>query len=205
MREMRVAPCAMILVILRSTLVMCTCLLLGACATPSTNYLPELTFRHLAPISLEVASIKMVSLGIQRTETPHVGYRFPIPPEKALKKWAEDRLQLAGNKGTARFTILEAQVTETKLRTNKKMTDLFKKEVSERYDATVKARLEILDDQGNSLALVNSQANWSQTVREDTTLADRRRIWLEMIEKLMGRFNTEMEITIQRYMTKFLL
>ena len=119
--------------------------------------------------------------------------------------WAEDRLQLAGNKGIARFTILEAQVKETKLRTNKKMTDLFKKEVSERYDATVKARLEILDDLGNSLAVVTSQANWSQTVREDTTLTDRRRIWLEMIEKLMGRFNTEMEMTIQRYMTKYLL
>ena len=205
MREVCVAPCAMNLASLYTTLLMSTILLLGACATPSTNHLPELTFKHLAPISLEVANIKMVSQSVQSVETSDVGYRFPLSPEKALNKWAEDRLQLAGNKGTARFTILEAKVTETKLGTNKKVTDLFRQEASERYDALVEARLEILDDGGIALAVATSRANWSQTVREDTTLADRRRIWLEMIEKLMGRFNTEMEVAIQRYMTDFLL
>ena len=55
------------------------------------------------------------------------------------------------------------------------------------------------------MGAANSSASWSQTVREDTSLTERRRIWFSMIEKLMARFNDNMEEQIQRYLKKFIV
>ena len=159
----------------------------------------------MKPISLGVVKIELASLSNSDKDPTTLGHRFPISPHSALKKWALHRLQLAGNFGTARFIIIKANVTETRLNRDKTITGLFKQEASERYDASVEARLEILDKQGILLAAANSRASWSQTVREDTSLTERRRIWFSMIEKLMARFNDNMEEQIQRYLKKFIV
>lgn len=181
-------------------------ILLGACvAGTPTESTPQMTFRHLAPIALQVVDIQMVTNAPIRTQPPHVAHKFPVTPSHALIRWAEDRLQIAGNSRTARFTILQADVTETKLKVDKNLSGLFKKEQSERYDAVIEASLEIFDDRGIRRAKVTSKANWSRTVREDASLADRRRVWFVIVEKLMNEFNSKMESNIQRHMTEFLL
>ena len=188
----------------RLILITLVTLFLAACAAPSER-LPDLTFKHLPPISLQVADIQIASQTSHGTEPPNVGHRFPVPPERALTQWARDRLQLAGTRHTARFTILRADATETKLKKDEKLTGLFKQQASERYDTAVEARLEIIDDRGVQRGQVTASANWNQTIREDATLADRRRIWLELVEKLMTQFNAEMERNIQRFMTEWVL
>ena len=177
---------------------------LSACASPS-SHLPQLTFKHLPPITLQVGDIQFPSLVQNGTQAPNVGHRFPLSPEQALTQWAQDRLQLRGTRGTARFTILQADAIETKLKKDEKLTGLFKKQASEQYDTAVKARLEIIDDRGVQRAQVTASATWQQNIREDASLADRRRIWLELVEKLIGRFNSEMDRSIQRFMTEYVL
>ena len=145
--------------ILNLVLVTALVLVSGACTTIPNNDLPELTFRHLKPISLGVVKIELTSISNSEKNSETLVNRFPISPHTALKKWALHRLQLAGNSGTARFIIIKANVTETRLNRDKTITGLFKQEPSERYDATVEARLEILDKQGSLLAAVNSSAN----------------------------------------------
>ena len=191
--------------ILNLVLVTALVLVSGACTTIPNNDLPELTFRHLKPISLGVVKIELTSISNSEKNSETLVNRFPISPHTALKKWALHRLQLAGNAGTARFIIIKANVTETKLNRDKTITGLFKQEASERYDASVEGRLEILDKQGSLIGAANSSASWSQTVREDTSLTERRRIWFSMIEKLMARFNDNMEEQIQRYLKKFIV
>ena len=190
---------------LNSVIIIALFVLLGACTAVPDHSLPELTFKHLEPISLRVAKIQMTSQTDNNTEPPNVGHRFPISPREAVKRWALDRLHIAGNNGTARFSILKANVTETRLKTDKSFKGLFKQEASERYDAIVEARLDILDDNGIVIAEVISRATWTQTVREDTTLADRRRIWFGLIEKLMGAFNDKMEEEMRRYLSKLIV
>ena len=172
---------------------------LSACASPS-NLLPQLTFKHLPPIKLQVADIQITSLLQSDTQAPNVGHRFPLSPEQALTMWAQDRLRIGGKRGTARFTILQADAIETKLKKDEKLTGLFKKQASEQYDTAVKARREIIDDRGVQRAQVTASATWQQNIREDASLADRRRIWLELVEKLIGRFSSEMDRGIQRFM-----
>ena len=179
---------------------------LSACANPSpSSHLPQLTFVHLPPITLQVGDIQITSLVQNGTQAPNVGHRFPLSPKQALIQWAQDRLQLRGTRGTARFTILQADATEKKLRKDEKLTGLFKQQASEQYYTAVKARLEIIDDRGVQRAQVTASAAWQQNIREDASLADRRRIWLELVEKLMGRFNGEIDRGIQRFMTEYVL
>ena len=179
-------------------------LILPAC-TSTSGHLPDLTFKHLAPITLRVSEVQITSVVRNSTQSPNVGHRFPMSPEQALKRWAQDRLQVTGARGIARFTILHAEATEKKLTKDETLTGLFKQQASEQYDSTVKARLEIIDSRGIKRAQVTAGATWRQNIREDTSLADRRRIWLELVEKLITRFNSEMERSIQRFMTEYML
>ena len=184
---------------LRRLLITLITVVLSACASPN-NHLPQLTFKHLPPIKLQVADIQITSMLQSDTQAPNVGHRFPLSPEQALTMWAQDRLRIGGKRGTARFTILQADAIETKLKKDEKLTGLFKKQASEQYDTAVKARLEIIDDRGVQRAQVTASATWQQNIREDASLADRRRIWLELVEKLIGRFSSEMDRGIQRFM-----
>ena len=118
-------------------------------------------------------------------------------------RWVKDRFRLSGKRGMARFTILRADATETKLKKDEKLTGLFKQQASEQYNTTVKARLEIIDTKGIQRARFTASANWRQNIREDTSLIDRRRIWLELTEKLMNQFNREMDQGIQRFMAEY--
>ena len=82
---------------------------------------------------------------------------------------------------------------------------MFKQQASEQYNTIVKARLEIFDNRGFRSAQVTASATWQQNIREDASLLDRRRIWLELVEKLIGRFNSEMDRSIQRFMPAYVL
>ncbi len=177
---------------------------LAGCQTPAEPEQPQLTFGHLPKINLSVTDIQIVNNSAQSVQAPHVAHRFPVPPVQALIRWAEDRLQSAGGAGTAKFTILKAYAVETKLKTDENLTGLFKKEISEKYDATAEASLEIFDAQGVRRAIVIAGSDWTRTIREDATLAERKQIWFEIVEKLMERFNTEMEKSVRNHMSAHL-
>jgi hypothetical protein len=177
---------------------------LAGCQTTSTPKLPEMTFRHLPPIALRVTEIKIVSETKHGIDAPHVGHQFPTPPEKAIKRWSEDRLQIAGGPGIARFTIIEADAVEKNLRVDTGVTGVFKKQQSEQYTVTVEARLDIIDRRGGATAFATANATHSKTVREDISLHDRRQIWFELVEKLMAEFDKTMEVQIRRNLGGYL-
>ncbi|MAF49678.1 MAG: hypothetical protein QGH73_09275 [Rhodospirillales bacterium] len=178
----------------------------GGCATESPFVeFPDITFRHMPVINLRVVDIQIDNKVPRNVLAPHVGHKFPVPPVKALRRWGEDRLQAAGSKGTARFTILEADAIETPLAIDQGVRATFTKEQSERYVVTVSASLEIFDENGIRRAFVKAKTERRRTVAEDITLTERRKVWFEITEKLMAEFNAEMERNIQRYMTEFAL
>ncbi len=181
-------------------------LMLAGCAqTPPSPKFPEMTFRHLAPLSLQVADIQLVSETEHGIDAPHVGHRFPTPPEKALKRWAEDRLQVAGSSNTARFIIIVADAVEDRLKVDTGVTGVFKRQQSEQYTVNVEARLEILDRRGVRKAFASANATRSTTVGEDISLDGRHQQWFELVEKLMAEFDKTMEIQIRKSLTEFLL
>jgi hypothetical protein len=173
--------------------------LLAACSTEQAQPLPELTFAHQPLLKLNVASLDVVSSYKASTTPPHVERKFPIPPEEALIRWAQDRLRALGRSESARYTVINAAVTEEPLATTQGLVGVFKNEPSVRYTATVEAQLEIFDDTGRRVQLVSASATRSRSLVEGAKPEERERLWFELTEALMKDFDKEMEKAIRRY------
>lgn len=179
---------------------------LGACDTPpKRSTFPELTFQHLAPIRLDVARIEVVEAYPASTEDARVEQQFPTPPGVAAAHWARDRLQAAGPDGTARFTVLEASVTQVPLPRTTGITGVVTIDQSDRYDAVLKVRLELVNRNGMQTGQISAEARESATAAEDLSLNDRERLWFEMTKRLMDRLNAELEKQIGAHLAGFLL
>jgi hypothetical protein len=179
--------------------------LLAACSTEKAQPLPELTFAHQPPLKLNVASLDVVSSYKAPMKPPHVEHEFPTPPEVALKRWAEDRLRAMGRSESARYTVINAAVTEEPLATTQGILGAFKNEPSVRYTATVEAQLEIFDDTGRRVQLVSASATRSRSLVEGAKPEERERLWFDLTEALMKDFDKEMEKAIRQYAAPWLL
>lgn len=179
---------------------------LAGCSSPPTNKeFAEMTFRHLPQIQLLANDIKVEANMLSPGAGENVAFQFPTPPETALRNWARDRLVARGSGtsgATATFTIIRAEATSQPLKTDTGFTGLFKQELGNRYDARVEATLTIRDRTGRS-GNVEARAQHSSTVREDSTLVERRKVMYDLTEKLMAEFNAEMERNIRSYLRDF--
>jgi hypothetical protein len=176
---------------------------LAACETPvQTQMLPGLTFAHLAPIKLDVAKIDVVVRYQPNLRAPNVEHLFPTPPSKALKQWVKDRLRAVGGSGVARLVIINASAVETPLAQKKGFTATFTKQQSQRYDATVEARLEISSSLGRGTT--SAHATRFTTVREDITINKRERIWFDLTEALARDFDAAMEKNMRQHLGRWI-
>ncbi len=177
---------------------------LTACETPPPVLsFPELTYGHLGRIRLDVATLDVVSEYRSPMAKPHVEHLFPVPPEKALRQWAADRLKPEGLEGTARFVITDARVTETDLKKDRTLKGKFTIQQTERYRAVIEATLEIETAQGRGRAA--TRVSRSITVPEDASLNDREQEWFKLIEAVMTDFNGEMDRQIRRHLVNWLM
>ncbi|MCH7935984.1 MAG: hypothetical protein IH994_02695 [Proteobacteria bacterium] len=173
---------------------------LAACETPVPEQsLPELTFAHLKPIKLNVATIEVVSHYKQPLKPPNVEHLFPTPPLRALRRWAGDRLKAVGKSGSARLIIKKASAVETVLKKKTGFTATFTKQQSQRYDLSVEATLEIFAD-GRPRGRASAHATRFSTVREDASINTRQRLWFDLTEALVRDFDVEMENNIRRHL-----
>ncbi len=167
--------------------------------------LPEITFAHRPPLTLNVAAVETVSTHAASSDPARIEDRLPTPPEAALRRWAADRLRATGPSGLARFTITDASVTETRLPMTGGVVGLFRDDQAERYDAAAEATLELFDDLGTRLAFAQARAVRSRSLREGATLDERDRLRFELVESLMRAFDEEMEKAARRYLGPWLL
>jgi hypothetical protein len=181
-------------------------LLLAACQTlaPKQKF-PDLTYAHLGALNLNVAALDVVSDYRAPLKKPNVEHLFPTRPEQALERWARDRLKAGGKRGSARFIITRAAVTETSLKLKTGITGAFTTDQAERYDAVIEASLEILGPGGIRKAFASARVIRSRTVPEGISLNDREKMWFSLIESLMKDFNTEMENNIRQNLGGHLL
>src|ERR1700686_1871954 len=87
---------------------------LTACNTPPTREpFPKLTYGHLPPYRLAVASVDGVDEYPPRLTPPNVEQNFPISPAATAEQWGHDRLQAIGGSRHAVYTVLRADAVET--------------------------------------------------------------------------------------------
>lgn len=179
--------------------------LVTACETaiPDRTF-ADITFANHPQFKLNIGSIEVVSKYKPPMKEPNVEHRFPIPPLKALRQWANDRLLAKGPAGAARFTIIGASALETPLTMEKGMKSLFIYQQSHEYKVSVEAMLELFDGGGARLGYATAAASRSATVGEDATLNQREMLWHAMTEKVMNSFNETLETNIRKHLGPWL-
>lgn len=181
--------------------------LLGGCqSAPPQPRFPELTYAHLGAMRLDVARIEIADEYQEPLRPPNVDHLFSTPPERAMRRWATDRLAASGTPDRyARFVIQDAKVIETDLPRTRGVRGAFTTDQTQRYDLTLKAAIEIREERGNfQTGFATASTSRSRTVAEDISVNDRERVWFEMLEQAMNELNAELDRQIRTNMTRFL-
>lgn len=174
-------------------------LVVAACETPpSQNDFAEITFRHLPEIKLNVSEIVYESDYQAPKAAPNVDHIFPIPPERAMKNWVDDRLRAVGPANKAVFILKDASVVEEELESKGGVTGAFTTEQSARYTARMVIEMNIVDSFGNTLSTLNARTERSTTTAEDISLREREKIWFKLTEDVMRDLDQQLEPTIRR-------
>jgi len=172
---------------------------LAGCASPAPERPPEITFAHLPPLGLQVRAIEVVSVYQNVATPPNVETKMPAP-SSVMQRWAHERLRANGGSATARFSVLNAPVTEEPLPKQQGFVGAFTVEPAYRYTITVDGQLEILDDGGQRLAVASARVTQSGTLAEGVTPDERQAFWARLTRSAMDAFNTQMERAIYQYM-----
>jgi len=167
---------------------------LSACmqSTVPVQNLPDITFKHLAPVQLNVAKIEIVDQSSAGMAGEHVEHLFPTSPKKAISNWVRDRLNANGTSGLARVTINDASALEEKLKKKTGIKGVFTNDQSERYTTNIDLRLDLFDDSSNLVGYSSAKASRYTTLAEDMSLLEREKAWFELVEKMMADFDEAM-------------
>ena len=160
---------------------------LAACASaPPPPRFPDISFKGEPPILLDVARVELVSTFQPNFAPPEVEHEMPVPPQRALENLCKDRLQAISpaSQRVARFTIVDAKVTETELPRKEGLKADFTTQIGQGYNGQVEIRLDIYDENGIVVRTATARAARSRTVPEDITPNDRDRVWYEMSDEL---------------------
>jgi len=180
---------------------------IGLAACPPPPALPtyaEITFSHLPPIEVNVAEIRIEVPYQEPLAAPHVGESFPVPPTRAARRWAEDRLRAVGDRGVLVITIREAGAVETELEQAGGLTGAFTKQQAQKYEATVSMLAEATDPVGPRVGNSSVTVRRSVTVREDADINEREDTWYKLTQDVMADLNTAMEAEMRRSLASFL-
>jgi hypothetical protein len=182
-------------------------LTLAACTTPPPqSRFPEITFKHLSPIQLDVREVVVTDEYKAPGIPPNVEHLFPVRPATAAMAWGRDRLVAAGRTGrTLRYIVRDASATETPLKTKKGLTGVLTDDQSERYELRIAVELQIVGDDGRTEGTVNAQVERSTTVPEDSKLSEREKVWFKLTEDAMKELDAQLDKTIKSVFFQFVL
>ncbi len=180
--------------------------LLAGCGTSApTSRFPELTYRHLGPLTLDVARIELATRYIPPLKPPNVEHRAPVALYAAIRRWAGQRLKAAGRRNVANLIILDASIREVPLPVKGGLKGFFTSQQSARYDGRAAVLLEIRDGGGRQLAFVTARATRSMTVAEGASMAQREKVWFALTEDLVLDINRRLEVEARRYLRAYLV
>ncbi|MCW9034668.1 MAG: hypothetical protein OQJ97_10660 [Rhodospirillales bacterium] len=176
-------------------------LTVSACQTAPPPQMPTLSYSHLPALNLAVSQVEIGSEYKAPMIAPNKEHTLATSPSMAFTQWVNDRVRTQGQGGMAKFVVEEASVIETALNRTKGVKGLFTKDQAERYNGTLKGRVEIYNSSGKKLGYATASATRSQTVGEGINLNERERILFELVEALVADFGTALEKNMRSYLT----
>src|SRR5262249_30664158 len=139
--------------------------LASACDTPpNRREFATLTFQDRPSIRLDVAQIEIVQAYKAPGQAPNVDHLFPQKPVDVATAWGRDVLRAVGQRGMATYTVLDASATETRLPRSTGVSQMFRKEQSDRYDLRIAVQLQVNNPLLRATGGAQATASRSQTV-----------------------------------------
>jgi hypothetical protein len=182
--------------------------LLGACqaSPPSVPQFDDIRFTG-RPLKIEAAGLEVRDEYKPSFQPPQVEHLFPVTPARAAANWARDRLVPAdpASQRRIRATILDAGVKETSLKKSEGLRATFTTEQSERYDARVEMRVDLVGARGFAERTVTARAERSRTVPENITPNDRDKVFYELTKQVMEALDVELERQLRDNFVPYLL
>ncbi|EKV32475.1 Acyl-CoA synthetase [Caenispirillum salinarum AK4] len=191
-------------------LVLAGVLALAACTTPEpVPEFKDLRFTNKGAITFRADEKVILSDFEPSFQTPFVEHLMPLPPERALRTWAEDRLAVTGTGGAAdgslrtlRFVIRDASVREERLETEEGIRGFLTDQQAWKYTAHVVAEVQVLSDR-DVLATASTEAYRSKTLGEKASLNEREEMWYALVTALMQDFDAAMAQNIRTHLNDF--
>lgn len=176
--------------ILILTFISCTFLLI-ACDIPVVQKrFDHFTWAGSDPFVFQANSISFRSEFIERFDYPRVEHLFPVSITDSLLQWGKDRIKIRkGSGGKVEYIVLEARATETPLKTEKGVKDLFYKDREFRYDLFAVVKINVKDKLGVEKTLVAKIEKWGVTL-EGLSLIEREEAWYQLTEELLQRLDS---------------
>ena len=172
--------------------------------TVSGKPLAELTYDHIQPLYVSASNIDVIDNYNPSADPQDVSSRFPTPPDIAVRRWAERRLQPGVGTGTLRFVIdsvtahKSAQGPENSLQrwTGQGATSTYKVVMKISMSKQTDARIGNSNHAFTVTRSVTIPDNWSIAQREAEMQTFVETIVAAVDEAVMGVLRTESLITV---------
>ena len=178
-------------------------LLLAGCETnvPARSF-PDIGFLHKTPYKLDVATIEVDKQAPAAPETGSIVHELPVTVDAVAEKWAHQRLVAVGTNGSAVVKIEKASMVEENLKKTGGLRGVFTTDQTQRYTADLEISLSLSNEHGKGM--VRASARKIRTIAEDATLAEREKLWFDMVETLAREVDDEMDRQIGGHLQEFL-
>ncbi|HSK38967.1 MAG TPA: hypothetical protein VK943_04295, partial [Arenibaculum sp.] len=149
---------------------------------------------QFAPLTFDVARIDVVDR--RETDTSdriHADLQAPTPPERAVRRWVEDRLRAGGTSGTLTVVIEDASIIETPLPGTPGLRGTLTTEQTTRFDGRIAVELVVDKRERRYQGFTKATSTRSTTLAENASLYQRDATLLKLVRDMMDDMNYRLE------------
>lgn len=173
---------------------------LSACMTaPLDNGQPDMSFAQMQPIGLNVAKIEVFDEYRQPATGNYIEQEFNLPPAAAARRLIESKLVANGTRQVLRVFIDDASVLREDLKVREDLMGNFTRETSEKYRGRVALRFELVNEEAPDIIVghANVISDRTSSLMENTSLAERDRVYMALTEGLMNDLYAGFQTTVR--------
>jgi hypothetical protein len=177
-----------------------TVILLAACTdAPPASVPPDLNFANLQPIQVNAASVDVVDNYKPPLQDPNIEHTFRLPTYVAAERLLRHQLVAAGTEHTLRAIIEDASVIRSELPQDKGFMSYFTSQQTERLQAKVLVRFELVDPKAPDIVLGHAEvvARREKTLTEGMSPAERDQAYFNLTEDTMDEVNDGLKSIVQ--------
>lgn len=161
----------------------------SACSTAipaDTRPQQELSFTQITPYHVQAARIDIESTYVPGSDPKDVASDFPVAPDVAVRRYAENRLQVAGTSGGLKFIIEDARIHYNQIEQENKIVNWMGAGKQDQYELFMRLNIYYTNDVGLQEGRQGTfNFNRTLTMPSSVSMAEREERQLMFMEQLM--------------------